>query len=167
MNFSPFMEFIADVCLFGLAGYCCYYLDRQRRNDLNLMKKRRERLWQRLMVDKRPGFLNQKPLQRYFTRELQLGEELISQGNLEDGVDHFSNAVMVCEQQEDLEEFFQHTLPSETFAMLVNSLQNKGYTKTTFHASFRIMIHHCRRNDQLLSRISMTSMTWSEKKRMK
>lgn len=41
-------------------------------------------------------------VQRFFLQEIQLGEELLAAGDLENGVDHLGNAVAVCGQPNDL-----------------------------------------------------------------
>jgi hypothetical protein len=35
-------------------------------------------------------------VQRYFLHEIQMGEALISQGDIANGVEHLANAVIVC-----------------------------------------------------------------------
>ena len=40
--------------------------------------------------------LDHEAVQRYFLHEIQMGEALISQGDITNGVEHLANAVIVC-----------------------------------------------------------------------
>ena len=44
----------------------------------------------------------QEAIQKFFLHEVQLGEELLSQGDIENGVEHLSMAVAVCGQPHSL-----------------------------------------------------------------
>jgi len=57
---------------------------------------------------------------------VQLGEELLACGNIEDGVEHLANAVAVCGQPAQLLTVLQKTLPPEIFQTLVNRLPAIG-----------------------------------------
>ena len=52
-----------------------------------------------------------KASQRFFLQEVQLGEELLSQGDIENGVEHLSLVVAVCGQPQSLLGVLQQTLP--------------------------------------------------------
>lgn len=49
-----------------------------------------------------PDMKDHEAVQRFFLQEIQLGEELLAAGDLENGVDHLGNAVAVCGQPNDL-----------------------------------------------------------------
>ena len=59
-------------------------------------------------------------------QEVQLGEELLGQGDIESGVEHLSLAVAVCGQPQSLRsqlfENWQKTLPSQIFSLLMQKL---------------------------------------------
>ena len=49
-----------------------------------------------------PDFQDQEAVQRFFLQEVQLGEELLGQGDIENGIEHLSMAVAVCGQPHSL-----------------------------------------------------------------
>ena len=53
---------------------------------------------------------------------MQKGEELMAAGQIEEGVDHLTNAVAVCGQPQQLLQVLQGTLPPEVFQMLLAQL---------------------------------------------
>lgn len=91
-------------------------------------------------------------MQKFFLEEIQLGEELLAQGNTfmwqtstvrqylcegipylrphfplvtgdyEKGVDHLTNAIAVCGQPQQLLQVLQQTLPPPVFQMLLTKL---------------------------------------------
>lgn len=61
-------------------------------------------------------------VQRFFLQEIQLGEELLAAGDLENGVDHLGNAVAVCGQPNDLLQVLQQTLQPNVFHLLIQRL---------------------------------------------
>lgn len=115
--------------IFGtlFVGYCVYF-DRQRRSDPNFRKKIREK--RRANELKRPSkdqskfpdLKDHEAVQAFFLREVQLGEELLSQGEIDEGVEHLSNAVAVCGQPTQLVQVLQQTLPPNVFYLLVQRL---------------------------------------------
>ncbi len=52
-------------------------------------------------------------MQRFFLQEVQLGEELLAQGDIEAGVEHLGLAVAVCGQPHSLLGVLQQTLPPQ------------------------------------------------------
>ena len=53
-------------------------------------------------------------------QEVQLGEELLGQGDIENGVEHLSLAVAVCGQPQSLLGVLQQTLLPKYFVLLQN-----------------------------------------------
>ncbi|XP_001963605.2 mitochondrial import receptor subunit TOM20 homolog B [Drosophila ananassae] len=114
-------------------GYCVYF-DRKRRSDPNyrrLVHERRHR--QRLQTMRRhvadreqvamaldPN--DQAALELYFLSEMKTGEELISQGRLDEGLTHLANAIALCAQPTKLLEILQATFPECIFRPLVAKL---------------------------------------------
>ncbi|BES89295.1 Mitochondrial import receptor subunit tom20 [Nesidiocoris tenuis] len=115
--------------IFGtlFVGYCVYF-DRQRRSDPNFRKKLREkRKANKLRGSSKeqsnfPNIKDHDAVQAFFLREVQLGEELLSQGDVDGGVEHLSNAVAVCGQPNQLLQVLQQTLPPQVFHLLVQRL---------------------------------------------
>ena len=60
-----------------------------------------------------PDFSDQEAVQRFFLQEVQLGEELLATGDIQNGVEHLSLAVAVCGQPHSLLSVLQQTLPPQ------------------------------------------------------
>ncbi|XP_065152298.1 translocase of outer mitochondrial membrane 20 [Paramisgurnus dabryanus] len=117
----------AGVCGAMFIGYCIYF-DRKRRSDPNFKTRLRERRQKQRAAGETSG-LGQLPdlkdagaVQKFFLEEIQLGEELLAQGDFEKGVDHLTNAIAVCGQPQQLLQVLQQTLPAPVFQMLLTKL---------------------------------------------
>ncbi|XP_062320373.1 translocase of outer mitochondrial membrane 20 [Osmerus eperlanus] len=116
----------AGVCGALFIGYCIYF-DRKRRSDPNFKKKLRERRKNKVCQEqsglaKLPDLKDAEAVQKFFLEEIQLGEELLAQGDYEKGVDHLTNAIAVCGQPQQLLQVLQQTLPPPVFQMLLTKL---------------------------------------------
>lgn len=117
----------AGVCGALLVGYCIYY-DRKRRSDPHFKNRLRERRRRqkvakdRAGMSKLPDLKDAEAVQKFFLEEIQLGEELLAQGDYETGVDHLTNAIAVCGQPQQLLQVLQQTLPPPVFQMLLTKL---------------------------------------------
>uniref|UniRef100_A0A9J8A0C0 Translocase of outer mitochondrial membrane 20b n=1 Tax=Cyprinus carpio carpio TaxID=630221 RepID=A0A9J8A0C0_CYPCA len=69
-----------------------------------------------------PDLKDAEAVQKFFLEEIQLGEELLAQGDYERGVDHLTNAIAVCGQPQQLLQVLQQTLPPPVFQMLLTKL---------------------------------------------
>lgn len=63
---------------------------------------------------------------RFFLQEVQMGETLISTGDIERGVEHLANAVIVCGQPTQLLQVLQQTLPAQVFGLLIQKMRHYG-----------------------------------------
>ncbi|XP_059484284.1 mitochondrial import receptor subunit TOM20 homolog [Neocloeon triangulifer] len=132
----------AGICGTIFLGYC-FYFDRCRRNDPNFKKKLRERRRNlkanlKNTSSKLPNMNDHEAVQRFFIQEVQLGEELLGQGDVEGGVEHLANAVSVCGQPQQLLQVLQQTLPPQVFYLLMQQLpavMNKGLSGATVTVS--------------------------------
>nr|XP_008538280.1 PREDICTED: TOMM20-like protein 1 [Equus przewalskii] len=61
-------------------------------------------------------------LQERFLQEVQMGELWLSRGEHRMGVEHLSNALLVCGQPQELLKVFKHTLPPKVFEMLLHKI---------------------------------------------
>nr|CAH0104455.1 unnamed protein product [Daphnia galeata] len=109
----------------------CIYFDRKRRSDPEFRKKLKEKRKRRKNVSKDgtttlPDLKDHEAVQQFFLREVQLGEELLAQGDIEEGVEHLSNAVAVCGQPQQLLQVLQQTLPPQVFRLLLERLPVVG-----------------------------------------
>lgn len=120
-------------------GYCIYF-DHKRRSAKDFKKKlhdkrqEREKRSVKKNKNKMPDLNDHEAVQRYFLHEIQMGEALISQGDISNGVEHLANAVIVCGQPTQLLQVLQQTLPAEVFTMLIHRMrefQNEVVTQTT------------------------------------
>ncbi|KAG5676092.1 hypothetical protein PVAND_005946 [Polypedilum vanderplanki] len=109
-------------------GYC-FYFDHKRRSAKDFKKKlhekRQERESRKVKKNKTkmPDLTDHEAVQRYFLHEIQMGEALISQGDISNGVEHLANAVIVCGQPTQLLQVLQQTLPAEVFTMLIHRMR--------------------------------------------
>uniref|UniRef100_A0A8C1PIF1 Mitochondrial import receptor subunit TOM20 homolog n=1 Tax=Cyprinus carpio TaxID=7962 RepID=A0A8C1PIF1_CYPCA len=69
-----------------------------------------------------PDLKDAAAVQKFFLDEIQLGEELLAQGDYEKGVDHLTNAIAVCGQPPQLLQVLPQTLPPPVFQMLLTKL---------------------------------------------
>ena len=108
----------------------CVYFDRKRRNDPDFKRKLREKRRQAAQNQKQksggktqlPDLSSPEAMQRFFLQEVQIGEDLLAQGEIEEGVEHLSVAVAVCGQPQHLLQVLQQTLPPQVFQLLVQKL---------------------------------------------
>jgi len=56
-------------------------------------------------------------------QEVQLGEELLATGDIQNGVEHLSLAVAVCGQPHSLLNVLQQTLPPQIYQLLLQNLE--------------------------------------------
>eukprot|EP00092_Neocalanus_flemingeri_P039527 GFUD01043041.1.p1 GENE.GFUD01043041.1~~GFUD01043041.1.p1 ORF type:complete len:175 (-),score=63.78 GFUD01043041.1:1039-1563(-) len=124
-------------------GYCVYF-DRKRRSHPDFRRKLREK---RKATSKSggstsgptlPDFSDQEAVQRFFLQEVQLGEELLATGDIQNGVEHLSLAVAVCGQPHSLLSVLQQTLPPQIYQLLLQNL-DVAQQKVRTHASSSMM----------------------------
>uniref|UniRef100_U3KGJ6 Translocase of outer mitochondrial membrane 20 n=1 Tax=Ficedula albicollis TaxID=59894 RepID=U3KGJ6_FICAL len=86
---------------------------------------------ERAGLSKLPDLKDAEAVQKFFLEEIQLGEELLAQGEYEKGVDHLTNAIAVCGQPQQLLQVLQQTLPPPVFQMLLTKLPTISQCKIT------------------------------------
>ncbi|CAI2354934.1 unnamed protein product [Caenorhabditis sp. 36 PRJEB53466] len=116
-------------------GYCIYF-DHKRINAPDykekIRQKRRAQAGQGLSTRRpaaagngdgeAPDITDPTQMQRFFLQEVQLGEELMAAGNIDEGAVHIANAVMLCGESQQLLSIFQQTLSEEQFGAVVQQL---------------------------------------------
>jgi len=107
-------------------GYCIYF-DMKRRSDPLYKQKIRERRLRDSKAKKRnnivaPDFKDVEAVQKFFFQEMQIGEELLSQGEIESALEHLSAAVAVCGQPRQLLQVLQQSIPAPIFNQLLQKL---------------------------------------------
>ncbi|XP_022090972.1 mitochondrial import receptor subunit TOM20 homolog [Acanthaster planci] len=114
-------------------GYCIYF-DRKRRSDPQFRQKLKERREKQKSKQKQkdgssstmnmqlPNMADPQQVQQYFLTQVQRGEELLAQGDLDNGTECLCHAVSVCGQPAHLLEVLQRTLPLPVYNLLVEKL---------------------------------------------
>ena len=74
-------------------------------------------------------FTDQEAVQRFFLQEVQLGEELLAQGDVEAGVEHLGLAVAVCGQPHSLLGVLQQTLPPQVTPHLLKGSKGSDWVR--------------------------------------
>uniref|UniRef100_A0A3B3BN20 Translocase of outer mitochondrial membrane 20b n=1 Tax=Oryzias melastigma TaxID=30732 RepID=A0A3B3BN20_ORYME len=87
-----------------------------------LGRRKQKAAKERAGLSKLPDLKDAEAVQKFFLEEIQLGEELLAQGDYENGVDHLTNAIAVCGQPQQLLQVLQQTLPPPVFQMLLTKL---------------------------------------------
>jgi len=112
------------VCFIGY----CFYFDRKRRSDPDFKRKlieKRLRL-KELKASKDnvmyPDLSDEAAVQSFFMHEIQLGEQYIGAGDIENGVEHLANAVAVTAHKENLLNLLRSTLPESIFQLIIQKL---------------------------------------------
>ncbi|XP_033120459.1 mitochondrial import receptor subunit TOM20 homolog, partial [Anneissia japonica] len=128
MNSKAAVGIIAGIAGSLFLGYCVYF-DRKRRSAPDFREKLKEKRAKSKSKPSKnagpsqlPDLQNPDAVQKFFLEEVQLGEELLAQGDFDNGVDHLSNAVAVCGQPQQLLQVLQQTLPPQVFQMLIQKL---------------------------------------------
>ncbi|CAF0729969.1 unnamed protein product [Adineta ricciae] len=115
----------------SFVGYCVYF-DRKRRNAPDFSEKlKAKRRKQKQTVDISQSHVNTSDpdeMRRYFLEQIQQGEDCLSRGDLNNGVDHLAKAVAVCSQPQNLMALFQQTLPPELFQEIIIRLPRIAQT---------------------------------------
>jgi len=125
-------------------GYCIYF-DQRRRSHPDFRRKLRQK---RKLMGKSggsansgpalPDFSDQEAVQRFFLQEVQLGEDLLASGDIQNGVEHLSLAVAVCGQPHSLLSVLQQTLPPQIYHLLLQNLEG-AQQRIRSHASSSLM----------------------------
>ncbi|CAG0887703.1 unnamed protein product [Cyprideis torosa] len=102
------------ICSSLFIGYCIYF-DHKRRSSPDYKKKLRE-------MRVRPGHSGNDLI--------QLGETLLTNGEVEEGIQHLANAVVVCGQPSGLLQVLRQSLPSPVFSKLIQELPLAGQRLT-------------------------------------
>lgn len=121
---------VAGACAVGFIGYCVYFDQKRRSDPLFKQKLREKRRKAKQQMGKGgggssttiPDLKDSEAMQKFFLQEVQMGEELLATGDIENGVEHLSNAVAVCGQPQQLLQVLQQTLPAQVFQLLIQRL---------------------------------------------
>ncbi|KAG8224278.1 hypothetical protein J437_LFUL005084 [Ladona fulva] len=119
----------AGLCGSLFLGYCVYF-DQKRRSDPNfkrkLKNKRKQQKLNKGPSTRIPDLTDAAAVQEFFLQEVHLGEEELTRGNVESGVEHLCAAVAVCGQPQQLLRVLQQTMPRHVFCLLLERLPSFG-----------------------------------------
>ncbi len=76
-----------------------------------------------------------------------MGEALIASGDIEQGVEHLANAIVVCGQPTQLLQILQQTLPAQVFNLLIQKMRVYSTKEAEKHNSGDAIISDL--NDEL------------------
>jgi len=111
-------------------GYCVYF-DHKRRSHPDFRKKLREKRKQMSKTGSGsggrdvivlPDLRDQEAVQSFFLEQVQKGESLLAEGQIEAGVEHLAMAVAVCGQPHALLGVLQQTIPPQIYALLLQNV---------------------------------------------
>jgi len=112
----------------AFVGYCIYF-DHKRRNDPQFRTKLRERRQQAAAMLGHfawPNLTNPEDVKQFFLFQIEKGDQLVTEGQIEEGTDYMARAIAVSGQPQSLLQSMQFGLPPEAFSMLVNKLPKVG-----------------------------------------
>uniref|UniRef100_A0A2K5S933 Mitochondrial import receptor subunit TOM20 homolog n=1 Tax=Cebus imitator TaxID=2715852 RepID=A0A2K5S933_CEBIM len=89
------------------------------KNRLREQRKKQKLAKETAGLSRLPDLKDAEAVQKFFLEEIQLGEELLAQGEYEKEIHHPTNAIAVCGQPQQL---LQQTLPPPVFQMLLTKL---------------------------------------------
>ncbi|CAF1330336.1 unnamed protein product [Rotaria magnacalcarata] len=109
-------------------GYCVYF-DRKRRNAPDFhekLKAKRQKQKQKPQQTGGTSSFNKindaEEMRHYFLEQIQLGEDCLTRGDIDTGLNCLAKAVLACSQPQNLMVFFQQSLPSELFQELITRI---------------------------------------------
>lgn len=85
-------------------------------------RKERELAARKASAPTLPNLNDPRAIHRFFLEQVHLGESLLNAGHIEDAVQHFAYAVVVCGQPTQLLQVLQQSLSPSVFSMLVAAL---------------------------------------------
>ncbi|KAI1728101.1 MAS20 protein import receptor domain-containing protein [Ditylenchus destructor] len=110
----------------AFVGYAIYF-DYKRRTARDYKAKLRLRrkmesgqLWEESPVPETelPDTVDYAGLQQFFLQEVQLGEEKLLEGFVEEGIQHLAMAIVMCNKPDQVITIFRRTLADEHFTLL-------------------------------------------------
>ncbi|EDV44677.1 uncharacterized protein Dana_GF20479 [Drosophila ananassae] len=104
----------------------CVYFDRKRISAPDYKKRVHERRRRNRMKNATivPCVNNQASLEEYFLSQMKAGEDMIKQSRVEEGLTHFTNAIVLCAHPAEVIKFLKSSLPRHVHKMLVRKLKS-------------------------------------------
>lgn len=127
MNSYLTVEKIGIACGVGFLAYCLYF-DHKRRHEPDYKEKVRARREQERRARESedeielPPVDDKEAIEKFFVKEIEIGEELIQAGEVDRAVKHLSYAVVLCPQPQQLLQYMKEVLPPSAYTKLVENL---------------------------------------------
>ncbi|XP_004370958.1 TOMM20-like protein 1 [Trichechus manatus latirostris] len=123
-TFLGLLAALAACGVVAFLGYCVYF-DRKRRGDPAFKRSLRDKRRAEQPKAKERGAQLWDPANeklQELLHEVQMGELWLSRGEHRMGVEHLSNALLLCGQPQELLKVFKVTLPPKVFEMLLHKI---------------------------------------------
>lgn len=142
MNGYINIQAVGIACGIGFLAYCIYF-DHKRRNAPDYIEKVKARREQERKAREKDEEIELPPcddkaaIEKFFVKEIEIGEELIQAGEVDRAVKHLSYAVVLCPQPQQLLKYMKEVLPPSAYAKLVENLTiaqakvSEAYKKAT------------------------------------
>ena len=119
-------HYIGAACSVGLLAYCVYF-DQKRRNAPDYREKVKARREQQKKARDNehielPANDDKDAAEKFFVKEIEIGEELIQAGEVDRAVKHLSYAVVFCPQPQSLLQYMKEVLPTSAYVKLVENV---------------------------------------------
>lgn len=103
---------------------CCIVYDHYKKRELNFKKKlqKRREIMQKMTAIDLKDIYDPREQQAFILHEIELAEELMVRNKCNEAVHHFVNAIVICEDPENIIRALQHSLPSKAYDLLVEVL---------------------------------------------
>lgn len=104
----------------------CMFYDKYKRRDRKKMLKRRLEL-QRVTSNDLKEIYDPRERQSFILHEIELAEIYMTKNNVYDAINHFVNAIVICEEPYNIIKALRQTLPSKAYRKLIRTLlENYG-----------------------------------------
>lgn len=121
---------IGTVCG-AIVLFLCIFYDQYKRRDLNI-KKKKKMLKKCIELDRLKSInfndiYDPRERQSYILHEIELAETFMSENNVYAAVNHFANAIVICEEPLNIIKALGQTLPPKVYEKLMKMLlENYG-----------------------------------------
>lgn len=129
----------------GVATAYCIYFDHKRRHAPDYQSKvraRRDAERKKREQDEEiqlPPLDDPSAIEKFFVKEIEIGEELMQAGEVDRAVKHLSYAVALCPQAQQLLQYMREVLPPSAYLALCNNLKTVNKRVTEHFSGIRIL----------------------------
>lgn len=119
---------VGIACGVGFLAYCVYF-DHKRRiapdyRDKVRARREKERLARESEDEiELPSVDDEAGLEKFFVKEIEIGERLMYEGELDRAIKHLAYAVALCPQPQQLLQYLKEVLPTNGHVKLIEQLK--------------------------------------------